>query len=202
MDFTYWSRWPGTLIEWKADWIRTNRPDPSYPPGWLATDSYFQLATRPMFELWDNEPLTDQLRSQASPEQVRLFAVYVSDNDLNNGGFWQWLSNSYSCLYPQLVEGHRMLGLPGIADLVEEVVREVFPETGLPLDHDNRLAALEELTSTPEGEQVVDRLEPRDQSYYHPDPSLGYSDNEELLPLMCHWIDQHPSHFFTGAPPT
>jgi len=152
------------------------------------------------FSCGDNEPLTDQLQTQASPEQIRLFAVYVADADITNGGFWQWLHNSYSCLYPSLLEGHRMLGLPGIADLIEDAVRQVFPDTDLPLDHDARAAALNLLISTPDVDQVVDQLGHRDWTYYHPHPGVGYRANDELHLLMCRWINHHADRFFTGAP--
>ena len=150
MNTSYWSAWPGPLPKWRANYTRVADDDLlDLPIGFLADNRYFQLATRPLFQLWDNEPLTVQLQAQASAEQIRLFAVYVTDGDIENGGFWQWLLNSYSCLYPSLLEGHRMLGLAPVADLVEDAVRQVFPDNSLPLDHDARNAALDLLMATP-----------------------------------------------------
>ena len=200
MDTSYWSPWPGPLTGWRASYTRIDDDDRDLPIDFLADNRYFQLATRPMFELWDNEPLTEQVQAQASAEQIRLFAVYVTDADVTNGGFWQWLGNSYSCLYPSLLEGHRMLGLPGVADLIEDAVRQVFPDNNLPLNQDARNAALNFLISTPDVDDVVERLGQRDLTYYHPETVSGYHSNEELLPLMCLWIDQHADLFFTGAP--
>ena len=202
MDTSYWSAWPGPLPKWRADYTRVADDDLlDLPIGFLADNRYFQLATRPLFQLWDNEPLTVQLQAQASSEQIRLFAVYVTDADIENGGFWQWLGNSYSCLYPSLLEGHRMLGLTWVADLVEDAVRQVFPDNNLPLDHDARNAALDLLMATPDVDEVVDRLGQRDRTYSHAGPGYSNSNSkEELLPTMCRWIDQHADRFFTGAP--
>lgn len=138
---------------------------------------------------------------RVSPERIRLFAVYVSDNDITNGGFWQWLGNSYSCLYPSLLEGHRMLGLPGIADLIDDAVVQVFHRQGPASGPGHANAALDRPIGNPEVDQVVERLTLRDLTYYHPHPGMGYRSNtDELLPLRCRWIDQHPDRFFTGAP--
>ena len=94
-----------------------------------------------------------------------------------------------------------MLGLPGIADLIDDAVAPVFHDNNLPSDQDTRNAALDRPISTPEVDQVVERLSQRDLTYYHPPPGMGYRSNtDELLPLLCRWIDQHPDRFFTGAP--
>src|SRR5689334_23275904 len=106
VDTRHWSAWPGPLAAWRAGFTRAAEDDLlDLPTAFLADDRYVQLATRPLFQLWDNEPVTARLRAQASVEQIRLFAVYVSHSDIQNGGFWQWLGNSCSCLYPSLLEG-------------------------------------------------------------------------------------------------
>lgn len=200
MDTRYWSAWPGPLADWRTSYARIDDDLLDLPIGFLADNRYFQLATRPLFQLWDNEPLTVQVQAQASAEQIRLFAVYVTRSDIENGGFWQWLGNSYSCLYPSLLEGHRMLGLAWVADLVEDAVRQVFPDNNLPLDHGVRNAALDLLMVTPDVDEVVERLGQRDLTYYSRG-GPGYGDsNEELLPFMCRWIDQHADRFFTVSP--
>ena len=198
VDTSYWSAWPGPLTEWRANYARVDDDHLlDLPIGFLADNRYFQLATRPLFRLWDNEPLTAQVQAHSSAEQIRLFAVYMTDGDIGNGGFWQWLLNSYSCLYPSVLEGHRMLGLAQVADLAEDAVRQVFPD-GLPLDHTARLAALDLLMVTPDVDEVVDRLGQHDR-IYHLRIGAVHS-NEELLPAMCLWIDQHADRFFAGAP--
>ena len=201
VDTSHWSVWPGPLAVWQAGYKRAAEDDLlDLPIAFLADNRYFQLAMRPVFQLWDNKPLTAQLQAQASAEQIRLFAVYVSDSDVQNGGFWQWLWNSYSCLFPSLLEGHRMLGRAWVADLVEDAVRQVFPDDDLPLDHDVRRAALDVLTDSADVDEVVDRLGRLDRTYYSGTGPGGSRTDEELLPMMCRWIDQHAERFFSGAP--
>lgn len=48
------------------------------------------------------------------------------------------------------VERSRGLGLAGIADLIEDAVRQAFPHTTLPLDYNAPNAALNILISTPD----------------------------------------------------
>ena len=200
VDTSHWSAWPGPLAAWRASYRPVGDDIFDLPVAFLADNRYFQLATRPVFELWNNEPLTVQLQAQASVEQIRLFAVYVAHADIENGGFWQWLGNSYSCLYPSLLEGHRMLGRAWIADVVENAVRQVFPDNHLPLDHEARSTVLDELMASPDVDEVVDQLGQRDRTYYS---AIGLGDNTSnagLLPMMCQWIDQHAERFFSGGP--
>lgn len=186
LDKSSWARWPGRLSTFRKS-----------EQGWSGEDEFFQLATQPMFEHWNNEPLTADIRSLASAEQIMLFAVYITDGDITNGGVYQWLGNSSSCLLPSMVEGFALLGLPELADLLLAGAAEILP-SGVPLDHEERLRVLDERLDASEEvdarvEEAVTKFE---ESYYSPPPSTGLGDNSEIHSVMCRWIDQHPKRFF------
>ena len=126
MDTSTWSPWPGTLTDWRAN--RTAAEDDlPLPRSFLASDNYFQLATRPLFQLWDKradhrlamnpgqrgtDPTVRRLRHRQGHHQRRLLAVARQQLLLS---------------LPPSSGGTACLGCPASVDLIEDAVPPGVP---------------------------------------------------------------------------
>jgi hypothetical protein len=99
------------------------------------------------------------------PEPVRhLYAARWCDQEVCNGGFRQFFSNSTGVLAPEAIEGYRKIGLTECADLVEAAVGK-FGEL-YPRDRAARQAALRALELPGEKRGQGDAFDELDNRYY------------------------------------
>jgi hypothetical protein len=77
----------------------------------------------------------------AAPEVPRvLFAAHFCDSEVGNGGFHQFFSNPTGVLAPEAAGAYRRLGLPDLAEIVEEA--RAFWGTPYPRDQADRQGRL------------------------------------------------------------
>lgn len=127
------------------------------------------------------EDLASRLQSTAgqAPGDTRtvlpkFFDTALKDRDATRQVTSDIAIPNHETLSPRIADiNTRRARLAGIADLIEDAVRQAFPHTDLPLDHNARNAALNILISRPDVDQVVDQPSQRDRTYYHPHPGMA-----------------------------
>jgi len=74
---------------------------------------------------------------------VHLFALHWLHLEVCNGGFWQYFWNSTSTSMPEAVAGFRAIGMPEVAELIENAARKLGPE--FPFDREDRIQIIEKV---------------------------------------------------------
>lgn len=105
------------------------------PPYWREIEPYWKRIS-----IYDGPErfLTD---FAAAPARVRpLFATHWLQSEVRNGGFGQFFTNSTGVLAPEAADGFEVLGMPGAAAFVREMMASFGAD--YPRDTDDRWEAM------------------------------------------------------------
>lgn len=116
-----------------------------------------------MKEYWDLiKPLFSRIRTSKGREEyltaiakeprslVLLFAAHLCGAEVLNGGFLQLFYNDTGIVVPEAIEGFRAIGMPELADLVEEAIKPLG--SPYPRSREERQEALLRATNKSLGE--------------------------------------------------
>ena len=84
---------------------------------------------------------------------VYLFAVHWLHLEVYNGGFWQYFFNSTSTSMPEAVAGFSAIGMPKVAEVIQEAALKVGDP--FPFDRDERIS----IVGDPKNRMDFDLLE-------------------------------------------
>jgi hypothetical protein len=110
-------------------------------------DSYWDLVEA----VWDSVSMDDgpevfvEQFGRILPEQGHLFAAHWCDAEVCNGGFHQFFTNSTGVLAPEAAAGYRAVGLPQLAQLVDQAM--AFFGSPYPRSQEDRARALDAIPS-------------------------------------------------------
>lgn len=133
---------------------------------------------------WPDSSVHDELHhiAAATPGQRAIYTVTIFMRELDNGGLEQFYFNSSGIYAQAVLEGLRLLGADGDADIFQRSFA-VFPNGQVPEDWRDRRAAL----------SAIGRDELRHHFVPLEDQLYG---EERLTPYFHAYIEKHPEEFF------
>jgi hypothetical protein len=139
------------------------------------------VVIRPFNELVGDEPAVRRL----SPGQLAVFAMYVADSEILNGGFAQLYENSGGAIAGDLTAAAERVGAPEHAAIFR-VAAALWPGGEIPRDRESRSRALAALPA--------DKLAALDDRY----AALQYRRETSLAVVLAPYIRAHTDQFVSG----
>jgi hypothetical protein len=200
----YKSRWPGP-IDMDRDCISTYLDRAADAIG-----AYWE---------WDNSAASKAIAQRCHPWQIELLAVKVAHGELLNGGFPQFLTNSYGELAEEAASGFAHFGFPEVHQVFNDALSH-FPRP-ISKDRVQRINMLHQrfdpekpVFDTVEewlekqwrapmnvDEMAAPTLDPYAERYFSLINMSGddYSGRHGFEILLCIFVDRHKDIFWTTA---
>jgi Domain of unknown function (DUF4375) len=148
-------------------------------------------------DLWDAivlpmvRPLTPldgspQLRAQLNAPQYAVYVLFSVDDDVEDGGLWQYYYNEGGVFAEQAVALLRTVGAPEHADVLARANRIAWPAGGIPSDEQARRAALQFV-----GESRYDAVNRQWQT--------AERQEQPLETIIERYVRAHPAAFFQAT---
>jgi hypothetical protein len=102
------------------------------------------VVSRPFVELSADDPRVRQLNSG----QRAVYAMYLADFEVLNGGFWQLWENPSGAIAQDLVGAAKLLGSAEFADIFRDA-QALWPDGRIPRDRAERERLLQQLPEEP-----------------------------------------------------
>lgn len=123
-----------------------------------------------------------EVLAKATPGQSAVYALWITDGEVNNGGFEQFFFNSSGSVMDEAIAGAELTGAAANAEILREAA-EVFSEGDVPENREARWRILDALS---DGE--YEKLSDLDGRWYDHD--------RELERRMVAYVRAHPEEFF------
>jgi hypothetical protein len=123
------------------------------------------------------EVLDDATRGQAA-----IYALWVVDGEVNNGGFEQFFFNSSGALMDEAIAGADLVGARAQGRILRQAA-SVYPGGDVPEDREERDRILQSLAAS--AERTLGSLDGR-----------WYAGDRELERRMVAYVEAHPDEFF------
>jgi hypothetical protein len=124
---------------------------------------------------------------QTFPQKV-FSAIWAVEAEVNNGGFWQYFSNSSRETAHFVEEALQRIGAPKTADICRRAIAAGFPN-GLPIEPEKIELAAHEFS-----QETLHAFGALDQEFY------AYPQN--LVDLLFAFVSDHPEEFGPIPKPT
>jgi Domain of unknown function (DUF4375) len=123
-----------------------------------------------------------EVLAKASPGQSAVYALWITDGEVNNGGFEQFFFNSSGAVMDEAIEGAELIGAATNAAILREAA-DVFSDGDVPENRDARSRILDAL-SEGEYEELGDLAD------------RWYDHDRQLERRMVAYVRAHPEEFF------
>ena len=148
---------------------------------------------------WGDPDASQRLQAELAPEMMELFAVWIADGEIYNGGFTQFFSNSFGELAEEAVQGFRRFGMNDFAEVFESACN-LPGQRPIPKDRAERQQLLYAKFGTPsDGANIFQLAESQMGTFdtrYYDLLSADDDDRGGFLRPVCGYIDRHPDVFF------
>jgi len=129
--------------------------------------------------IYEGPDIYEQTQKAFSSGQIQLTAIHWHISEVCNGGHYQFYSNSTGIVWPEALDGYRTIGLPEVADILQEAADRYGGN--LSRDRDTREAQIDA--------QDYD-LEDLDKRFY------AVYENDQIEQAMMKYIRSHRSEFY------
>lgn len=123
--------------------------------------------------------------ARLNPEQRTVYALTWADDEILNGGFWQFFYNSTGAVAPDLVDAAARVHAPAY-EAVFRAARALFPGGRIPRDDAERRRAIDGFTD-------ADYAKLDD-----PYAALQYRRATNLGPILGRYVESHRAAFIAG----
>jgi hypothetical protein len=123
-----------------------------------------------------------EMFAAATRGQRAVYALWIVDGEVNNGGFEQFFFNSSGSVMDEAIDGAELIGASANARILEEAA-EVFSDGDVPEDREARWRILDALPDDKLGE--LGELDDR-----------WFSHDRELNRKLVAYVEANPEEFF------
>ncbi|MGB7281266.1 MAG: DMP19 family protein [Candidatus Acidiferrum sp.] len=154
----------------------------------VADVDLFWAVVKPMWndlDFYGHPRKANEFFEKASASQGAMIAIWWCRSEVCNGGFDQFFWNSTGMIWPQALNGFRLVGADSYAALLADALK-MFPGSIAPLNRNERDQALE---SNSDRMSVFD---PIDEAFF----ALERDTDRNLDCICAKYIRSHPAEFF------
>ena len=122
-----------------------------------------------------------EMLAGASNGQRAVYALWIVDGEVNNGGFDQFFFNSSGSLMDEAIEGADLIGAKKNAAILREAA-DTFSDGSVPEDRESRW-------------RIQDALSDDEQSQLSDLDDRWFGEDKNLEKLLIGYVESHPDEF-------